>query len=335
MKKIINNPENFVDEMIEGILAAYSNQIKCINNDLRCLVRSDVIKNNKVGLITGGGSGHLPLFLGYVGEGMIDACAVGNVFASPNAKRIFEITKTINNGSGIIYIFGNYSGDCMNFNMSAEMAKMEGIRVEQVIGNDDVASAPKGKEENRRGVAGIFFIYKIAGACAEEMASIDEVKRIAEKTKNNIRTMGVGLYPCIIPEAGKPTFEINESDMEIGIGIHGEPGIMKGKLEPADYIVEKIMEKILADLPFNAGDEVSVLINGLGATPREELYIIYRKVFQILKNKNISVFHPYIGEFATSLEMAGMSISLLNLDEELKYYLKKSAKTPFFEQCQL
>lgn len=335
MKKIINDPKNFVDEMLEGILVAHQDQLKYLNDDFRSLLRSDVTKKNKVGLMTGGGSGHLPLFLGYVGKGMLDACAVGGVFASPSAKTMFELTKAIDNGAGVIYIFGNYGGDVINFNMSEEMAKIEGIRIEQVIGNDDVASAPKGNENDRRGVAGIFFIYKIAGAYAEEMASIDEVKRIAEKARINTRTMGVGLSPCILPEIGKPTFEIGEDDMEVGIGIHGEAGIKKGKLESADEIAEDIMGKILTDYSFSSGDEVSVLINGLGATPKEELYIIYRKIFKILNNKGINVFHPYIGEFATSLEMSGISISLLKLDDELKYFLSKPAKTPFFEQAQL
>lgn len=335
MKKIINNPKNFVNEMIEGILAAHPEQIKCVNNDLRCLVRSDSRKPGKVGLSTGGGSGHLPLFLGYVGKGMLDGCAVGNVFASPSAKQMLEVTKAINSGSGVLYIYGNYGGDVMNFDMAAEMADMEDIRVEQVVAGEDVASSPKGEEDKRRGVAGIFFVYKIAGACAEEMASLDEVKRIAKKVCANVRSMGVGLSPCIIPEMGKPTFEMDEGQMEIGIGIHGEPGIGKGELKSADEIVEKIMESILADLPYQSGDEVSVLVNGLGATPKEELYVVYRKVAQILKDKKITVYHPYIGEFATSMEMAGMSISLLRLDNELKELLKKSADTPFFVQVEL
>lgn len=335
MKKIINNPKNFVNEMIEGILTAHPEQLKCVNNDLRCLVRSDEKKPGKVGISTGGGSGHLPLFLGYVGKGMLDGCAVGNVFASPSAKQMLEVTKAIDSGSGVLYIYGNYGGDVMNFDMAAEMADMEGIRVEQVVAGEDVASSPKGEEDKRRGVAGIFFVYKIAGAYAEEMASLDEVKRVAEKTCANVRSMGVGLSPCILPEMGKPTFKMNEGQMEIGIGIHGEPGIGKGELKPADEIVEKIMESILEDLPYQSGDEVSVLVNGLGATPKEELYVVYRKVAQILKDKKITVYHPYIGEFATSMEMAGMSISLLRLDNELKELLKKSADTPFFVQAEL
>ena len=335
MRKIINDPKNFVDEMIEGILAAHPEQLKCVNNDLRCLVRSDERKSGKVGLSTGGGSGHLPLFLGYVGKGMLDGCAVGNVFASPSAKQMLEVTKAIDSGNGVLYIYGNYGGDVMNFDMAAEMADMEDIRVEQIVAGEDVASSPKGEEDKRRGVAGIFFVYKIAGACAEEMASLDEVKRIAEKVCANVRTMGVGLSPCILPEMGKPTFEMDEGQMEIGIGIHGEPGIGKGELKPADEIVEKIMESILEDLPYQSEDEVSVLINGLGATPKEELYVVYRKVAQILKDRKITVYHPYIGEFATSMEMAGMSISLLKLDNELKKLLKKSADTPFFVQAEL
>lgn len=334
MRKIINNPRNFVDEMIEGILEAHADQIECVNNNLRCLVRSNEKNTGKVGLSTGGGSGHLPLFLGYVGKGMLDGCAVGNVFASPSSKQILEVTKVINSGSGVLYIYGNYSGDVMNFDMAAEMADIEGIKVEQVVVGDDVASSPKGQENKRRGVAGIFFVYKIAGAYAEEMASLDEVKRVAEKTSINVRTMGVGLSPCTLPEVGEPTFEMKEGEMEIGIGIHGEPGIGKGKLEPADKIVEKIMDSIIEDLPYKRGDEVSVLINGLGATPKEELYIVYRKVAQILKKKGIIIYHPYIGEFATSMEMAGMSVSLLKLDHELKNLLKKSAHTPFFEQME-
>ena len=335
MKKIINEPKNFVDEMIEGILAAHPEQLKCVNNDLKCIVRSDEKKSGKVGISTGGGSGHLPLFLGYVGKGILDGCAVGNVFASPSAKQMLEVTKAIDSGSGVLYIYGNYGGDVINFDMAAEMADMEDIRVEQVVAGEDVASSPKGEEDKRRGVAGIFFVYKIAGACAEEMASLDEVKRVAEKVCANVRTMGVGLSPCIIPEMGKPTFEIDEGQMEIGIGIHGEPGMGRGELKSADEIVEKIMESILEDLPYQSGDEVSVLVNGLGATPKEELYVVYRKVDQILKGRKINVYHPYIGEFATSMEMAGMSISLLKLDNELKKLLKKSADTPFFVQAEL
>ncbi len=335
MRKIINDPKDFVDEMLEGILAAHPGQLKSTGNDLRCIIRSDEKKPGKVTISTGGGSGHLPVFLGYVGKGMIDGCAVGGVFASPSAEQMLNVTRAIDSGAGVLYIYGNYSGDIINFDMAAEMADTEDIKVESVIAADDVASSPKGKEDKRRGVAGIFYMYKIAGACAEEMAPLDKVISVAQKVKDNTRTMGVGLSPCIIPEVGKPTFEMEEGEMEIGIGIHGEAGMGKGKLETADKIVEKIMEQIIGDLPYRSGDEVSVLINGLGATPLEELYIVYGKVNKILKGSGITVFNPYIGEFATSMEMAGMSITLLKLDDELKKYLKKEARTPFFEQREL
>jgi len=334
MKKIMNKAENFVDEMIEGILAAHPGELTTVANDLRCMVNKNKTAN-KVGIATGGGSGHLPLFLGYVGEGMLDGCSVGGVFQSPSSVQIHEVTKSIDQGAGVLYIYGNYGGDILNFDMAAEMADAEGIRVEQVVAGEDVASGPKGEESKRRGVAGIFYVYKIAGAKAAELASLDEVKRVAVKAVANVRTMGVALSPCIVPEVGKPSFTINEDEMEIGMGIHGEPGIRRGKLKPADEIVDEMLFPVLNDLPYQEGDEVSVLINGLGATPKEELYIMYRRVARVLAGKKIRVFKVYIGEFATSMEMAGASISLLKLDDELKNLLSKPAYTPFFEQKQL
>ncbi len=335
MRKLMNDPRRFVDDMLEGIYAAHPDRLTYVSNDLRCLV-STRRKQGKVALMTGGGSGHLPLFLGYVGDGLLDGCAVGGVFQSPSAEQILNVTRAIHGGAGVLYVYGNYSGDIMNFDMAAELAAMEGIRVETVIGNDDVASAPKGKEEKRRGVAGIFYIYKIAGAAAEAGAPLDEVKRLALKARDNVRTMGVALSPCVIPEVGRPTFELNEGEMEIGMGIHGEPGV-KGKapLRSADEVTDEILKPILEDLPFRRGDEVSVLVNGLGATPKEELYIIYRRVAQILSTEGIKVYNVYVGEFATSMEMAGASISLFRLDEELKKYLAMPASTPFFVQNQL
>lgn len=335
MRKLINEPARMVDEMLEGIYAAHPGQVTYTNGDLRCLVKTGK-KQGKVALATGGGSGHLPLFLGYVGEGMLDGCAIGGVFQSPSAEQMLAVTKAIHGGAGVLYIYGNYSGDIMNFDMAAEMAAMEDIRVETVIGMDDVASSPKGKEDKRRGVAGIFFLYKAAGAAAEEGASLDEVKRIAEKARDNVRTMGVALSACVIPEIGKPTFELNDGEMEIGMGIHGEPGVRgKAPLAKADAVVDEMLRPILEDLPFRRGDEVAVLINGLGATPKEELYVLFRRVNQILGAEGIKVFHTYVGEFATSMEMAGASISLLRLDDELKRLLAKPANTPFFVQKQL
>lgn len=335
MKKFLNRPEDFVDEMLQGILAAHPDQLKYVADDLRCIVRADAPVASKVGLATGGGSGHLPLFLGYVGEGMLDGCAVGGVFQSPSSEQMLEVTKAINGGKGVLYIYGNYSGDIINFDMAAEMAELEDISVASYVAGEDVASAPKGEEQKRRGVAGIFYVYKCAGAKADEGADLAEVKRIAEKAGASVRTMGVALSPVIVPEVGKPSFTIGEGEMEIGMGIHGEPGIRRGKLLTADEVVQEMMDKIIPDLPFGKGDEVSVLVNGLGATPREELYVAYRKVAEILGQQGISVFKTYVGEFATSLEMTGFSLSVCKLDAELKALLSKAARTPFFEQVQL
>ncbi len=332
MKKFINDPKNFVKDMLEGILCAHPKQLTHVNDDRHCIVKAGPKREGKVGIATGGGSGHLPLFLGYVGEGLLDGCAVGDVFQSPSSDQMFEVTKAIDSGAGVLYIYGNYGGDIMNFDMAAEMASMENIRVEQVVAGEDVASAPKGEEEKRRGVAGIFYVYKCAGAKADELASLDEVKRVADKAAGNVRTMGVALSPNIIPEIGKPQFSLGENEMEIGMGIHGEPGIRRGELRGAEEIVQEMLPPILDDLPIRKGDEVSILINGLGATPLEELYVLYRTVHKMVTERGIAVFNVYLGEFATSLEMAGASISVLRLDDELKALLSKSARSPFFEQ---
>ena len=334
MQRLVNDPKNYVDEMLDGIYKSAPNMLTYVANDKRCLV-SKYKKTGKVALATGGGSGHLPLFLGYVGKGLLDGCGVGGVFQSPSPDQILEITKEINSGAGVLYIYGNYGGDIMNFGMAKDLAEMEDIEVREVIAGEDVLSSPKGQEDKRRGVAGIFYVYKIAGAAAEAMLSIDEVERLAIKATKNVRTVGMALTPCIIPEKGKANFTLPDGKMEIGMGIHGEPGIKLEDLKTADEIVEQMMKPLLEDLPYESGDEVSVLINGLGATPKEELYIVYRKVAEILESKNIKIFNNYIGEFATSMDMAGMSISLFKLDEELKTYLKAPYETPFIVQNQL
>lgn len=335
MKKIINQPENYVNEMLEGLYIAHPDLITYTNDDLRCLVTANK-KEGKVGIATGGGSGHLPLFLGYVGKGMLDGCSVGDVFQSPSAEQMLAVTKAIDSGAGVLYIYGNYNGDIFNFDMATEMADFEeNIRVESVVAGEDVASAgpsKEGEKNTRRGVAGIFFVYKCAGGAADAMLDLDEVKRVAEKAANNVRTMGVALTPCIVPRVGKPGFTIGEDEMEIGMGIHGETGIRRGKIEPADQIVDEMLEKITNDIPYVNGDEVAVLVNGLGATPLDEQYIVTRRIDQYLKDKGIKVYRYYVGEYATSLEMAGFSISLLKLDDELKGYLNAPAQTPFFVQ---
>lgn len=335
MKKIINQPENYVNEMLEGLYIAHPDLITYTNDDLRCLVTANK-KEGKVGIATGGGSGHLPLFLGYVGKGMLDGCSVGDVFQSPSAEQMLAVTKAIDSGAGVLYIYGNYNGDIFNFDMATEMADFEeNIRVESVVAGEDVASAgpsKEGEKNTRRGVAGIFFVYKCAGGAADAMLDLDEVKRVAKKAANNVRTMGVALTPCIVPRVGKPGFTIGEDEMEIGMGIHGETGIRRGKIEPADQIVDEMLEKITNDIPYVNGDEVAVLVNGLGATPLDEQYIVTRRIDQYLKDKGIKVYRYYVGEYATSLEMAGFSISLLKLDDELKGYLNAPAQTPFFVQ---
>ena len=335
MKKIINEPDHYLKEMLSGIYIAHKDMVTCTDDDLQCLVAKHK-KEGKVGIATGGGSGHLPLFLGYVGEGMLDGCCVGDVFQSPSADQMLAVTKEIDSGAGVLYIYGNYNGDIFNFDMAAEMADMEeDIRVETVLGADDVASAgpsAPGEKSTRRVVAGIFFVFKCAGAAADKMMDLDNVKRIADKANANVRTMGVALTPCVVPRVGKTGFSIGEDEMEIGMGIHGETGIRRGKIEPADQIVDEMLGQIVADLPYESGDEVAVLVNGLGATTLDEQYIVTRRIDKVLADKGISVHRYYVGEYATALEMAGFSISLLKLDDELKEMLDSDAKTPFFRQ---
>lgn len=335
MKKLINKPEEYVKEMLEGLYIAHPDLITYTNGDVHCLVTANK-KKGKVGIATGGGSGHLPLFLGYVGKGMLDACSVGDVFQSPSAEQMLACTKYIDSGAGVLYIYGNYNGDIFNFDMAAEQADFEdNIKVESVVAGDDVASAApakKGVKNTRRGVAGIVFVYKCAGAAADAMLGLPEVKRIAEKACSNVRTMGVALTPCVVPRVGKPGFTIGDDEMEIGMGIHGETGIRRGKLEPADQITEEMVVKIIDDIPFVKGDEVAVMVNGLGGTPLDEQYIIVRKVDELMKKNELKVHRYYVGEYATSLEMAGVSISIMKLDDELKKYLDAPAQTPFFVQ---
>lgn len=328
MKKFLNDPVDFVDEMLDGIYRAHP-QLTYVANDRRCLVTS-TLKAGKVGIATGGGSGHLPLFLGYVGRGMLDGAAVGGVFQSPSAEQMYEVTKHIDQGAGVLYIYGNYSGDIINFEMAAELADMDGIKVKQVVGNDDAASSVVGEEHKRRGVAGIFFVYKSAGAAAAEGLPLDEVTRIADKARLRTRTMGVALTSCVVPEIGHATFSIGDDEMEIGMGIHGEPGISRKKLAPADKVVDEMMERIFAEQDYRKGDDVAVLVNGLGGTPMEELYVLFRRVSQLFEGRGVNAKHVWIGEFATSMEMAGASISVLHLDEELDRLIGTPASTPFF-----
>ena len=331
MQKIINDPIAFPAEVLEGILIAHPDRLKAAV-DPRAIVRADAPVQGKVGIATGGGSGHLPVFLGYVGEGLADGVAVGNVFASPSSDTMLEVTRAISGGAGVLYLYGNYGGDILNFDLAAELAADEGIEVATVLGADDVASAPPERADRRRGIAGIFFLYKVAGAKAAEGATLAEVVATTQKAAAGTRTMGVALSPCTVPAAGKPTFELPAGEMEIGMGIHGEPGVRRGPLETADQIADELLGAILADVPYQSGDEVAVLVNGLGATPKEELYLLYRRAAAVLRERGISIYRQYIGEYATSLEMAGASISLLRLDDELKRLIDAPMDTPFVVQ---
>lgn len=337
MRKIINFSENYVDEMLEGIYAAHPDSLRMVNGQPRCLVRTCKTPG-KVALATGGGSGHLPLFLGYVGDGLLDGCSVGEVFQAPSADHMLEVTREIDAGAGTLYIFGNYNGDKFNFRMAAEMAQMEyGIPVELVILGDDIAvKAPAdGEESRRRGVAGIFFAFKCAGAAAKEGMNLQQVKEIALRAGARTRSIGVALSPCVIPRAGIPGFSVEEGKMEIGMGIHGEPGIRVANLGTADEIVDEMMEALLEDMPCGKGDEVAVLINSLGATPLDELYIMARRISQVLAQREVKGYRFYVGEYATSMEMAGTSVSIFKLDDELKRLLDAPADSPFFKQFQM
>lgn len=331
MQKILNDPEPFVDEMLDGILAAHPGQLR--RPSPRAIVRADAPVAGKVAIATGGGSGHLPVFMGYVGRGLIDGAAIGNVFASPSSDDMLEVTRAIDGGAGVLYLYGNYGGDRLNFDLAAELAADEGIEVRTILGADDVASAPPERAASRRGIAGIFFLYKVAGAAAAAGLSLDEVVAVTERAAARTRTMGVALSPCTIPAAGVPTFELPIGQMEIGMGIHGEPGVRRGPLATADEIASELTQAILADLPYGRGDEVGVLVNGLGATPKEELYILYRSVARILEGEGIRVHRVWVGEYATSLEMAGASLTLIRLDDELRRLVDAPAETPFFVQA--
>ena len=331
MQKLLNAPAAFADETLEGIIAAHPRQYRTAG-DPRSIVRTEAPVAGKVAIATGGGSGHLPVFLGYVGEGLADGVAVGDIFASPSADVMLEATRAIDGGAGVLYLYGNYVGDILNFDLAAELAADEGIEVVTVLGHDDVASAPKGEEERRRGIAGMFFLYKVAGARAAQGGSLAEVRDAVVLASDNLRTMGVALSSCTIPAAGRPTFDLPLGEMEIGMGIHGEPGVRRGNLETADEVATELTSTVLDDLEAASGDRVAVLVNGLGATPKEELYVLYRKVAKILDERDISVHRTYVGEYATSLEMAGASVSVLRLEGELAELIDAPASSPLLEQ---
>lgn len=328
MKKIINSVEQVENEMVLGMAKAYPQYVRKLDCG-NVVVRAHK-KEGKVALISGGGSGHEPAHGGYVGEGMLDAAVSGAVFTSPTPDQIFEGIKAVATDKGVLMVIKNYTGDVMNFEMAGEMAQMEGIKVAQVVVNDDVAVKDSLYTVGRRGVAGTVFVHKIAGAKAETGASLEEVQAVAQKVIDNVRTMGMAIRPCTVPAAGQPGFELRDDEMEVGIGIHGEPGTHRESLKKADEIVDLLLDKILADLDYS-GKEVAVMINGAGATPLMELFIVNNHLSDVLAEKGIKVYKTLVGEYMTSIEMEGFSISLLRLDDELKELLDAKADTPAFK----
>lgn len=325
MKKFINDVENVENEMLEGIVLAHPEYVSRLEG-FDVLVRANK-KTDKVALVSGGGSGHEPAHGGFVGKGMLDAAVAGSVYTSPTPDQVIEAIKAVDAGKGVLLVIKNYTGDIMNFEMAAELAEDEGIKVLNVVVTDDVAVEDSLYTTGRRGVAGTIFVHKIAGAKAEAGADLAAVQKVAQKVIANVRTMGVALKPSTIPAAGKPGFELSEKEMELGIGIHGEPGVERKALQTADEIVDSLMDHILKDMKPSSGDEVAVMVNGSGATPPMELYILNRRVNQILTGLGVKIYKTFVGDYMTSIDMAGASISLLKLDDELKELLDAEADT--------
>ncbi|MEX1307747.1 MAG: dihydroxyacetone kinase subunit DhaK [Eubacteriales bacterium] len=327
MQRIINDPDLVVEDMLKGFVKSHSDVLENTEN-ARVLKSKFAKKPGRVGIVTGGGSGHKPAFIGYLGKNMVDAVAVGEIFSSPTAKAFYDAFVEADAGQGVACLYGNYAGDNMNVKMAAKMAQKAGITVKTVVANDDVASAPKNEAEKRRGVAGEILMWKCAGAKAAQGASLDEVIDTAQKAIDNTRSVGIGLSSCTIPSNGKPNFHIEEGKMEVGIGHHGEPGIEVVDLESADQMAERMVDIILGDGLFNSGDEAVVLISGLGATPVMELYILYNKVETLLADKGIKVYHNYVGNYFTSLDMMGVTLTMMKTDDELKTLIDESVNTP-------
>lgn len=328
MKKLLNRPDDYVDEMLEGMIAAhpeiYAQPVP------RVITRSGGVVPGKVGIVTGGGSGHLPIFTGYVGTGLLDACAIGNVFASPSSDQMAEAMRRASGGAGVLRLYGNYGGDVMNFDMAGELLDMEDIASTTVLLADDVASAGPDEREKRRGVAGMIYAFKMAGARAEEMADLSGVTATAQKAADACRSIGMALSPCTVPQAGKPTFMLGENEMEMGMGIHGEPGIWRAAIKPADAVTDEMVDRLLADMPLARSDRVSVLVNSLGATPLEELYIVYRRAKARLDQAGITIVAPLVGRYATSMEMTGVTLTMCQLDSELERLLKAPAHCAYW-----
>lgn len=331
MQRIINNPDLVVEDMLKGFVKNHRD-IAAATDNPRVLKYINAPVEGKVGVVTGGGSGHKPAFIGYIGRNMVDAVAVGEIFSSPTAKAFFDAFREADSGKGVACLYGNYAGDNMNVKMAKQMAEMEGMEVKTVVANDDVASAPKTESEKRRGVAGEILMWKIGGAKAAKGGALDEVIAAAQKAIDNTKSVGIGITPCTIPSVGKPNFEIKDGTMEVGIGHHGEPGIKVASLATADEMAQIMLDIILPDQPFVAGDEVVVLLSGLGATPVMEEYIVYNKVEEILSEKGIKIYRSYVGNYFTSLDMMGITLTLMKLDDELKELIDAEADTMGLKQ---
>ena len=331
MKKLINGVENIVDEMLDGMTAAYPQYVKRLEG-FNVLVRANGA-TTKGALVSGGGSGHEPSHGGFVGRGMLDGAVAGEVFTSPTPDQVYEAVKAVNGGKGVLLIIKNYTGDVMNFEMAEEMSADDGIKVEHVIVADDVAVENSTWTTGRRGIAGTVLVHKIAGACAESGAELSEVKRVAEKVIANVRSMGMAVNACTVPAAGKVSFELADDEIEIGIGIHGEPGTHREKISDVNNIADKLLEKIFAEGIYGEGDEVAVRVNGMGGTPLMELLVANKHVKSVIESRGLKVAKTLVGNYMTSLDMEGFSITLLKLDDELKKYLDAPADTPAFVQC--
>jgi phosphoenolpyruvate---glycerone phosphotransferase subunit DhaK len=325
MKKLMNEPDAYVDEMLEGLSAAHPSLVV----QHRVVRHVDAPTKGKVGIVSGGGSGHLPLFTGYVGKGLLDACAIGDVFAGPSVEACVGAIRAANGGKGVLRLYGNYGGDRMNFDLAGEMLDTDGVMTTTVLGTDDIASAAPAEKDKRRGVAGIIYAYKCAGAAAVRGADLRETTRVARKAADGVCTIGCALGPCQIPGAAAPTFTLGADEIEMGMGIHGEPGIWRDTLKPADAIAGEMVDRLLAELGSGV-ERVSVLVNGLGATPLEELFVVYRRVSTKLAVAGLEIAKPLVGNFVTSMEMSGLSISLFALDGELEALLAAPAECPFW-----
>lgn len=336
MQRILNDPDRIVDEMLSGFVKCHGDIVKRVitgpDNPRGVIAAKDAPIPGKVGVVTGGGSGHKPAFVGYVGKNMCDAAAVGEIFTSPTALSFLEAFRAADGGKGVACLYGNYSGDNMNVKMAARMAKREGIQVKTVVANDDVASAPRDQREKRRGVAGEIFMWKCGGGKAAKGGSLDEVIAAAQKAIDNCHSVGIGITPCTLPAVGHPNFKIKDGTMEVGIGHHGEPGIKVCPLEDAKGMAKRMVDVVLPDHPFETGDEVAVLVSGLGATPVMELYVLYDEIECLLKDKGIRVHRAYVGNSFTSLDMMGATLTLMKLDEELKELLDMEAWCMGFKQ---